>query len=81
MPWPTSPVWCVRRNWPVTRSRSSSSPPRPTPVYPPDHATHLSQVVGAARLEEIPGMGHALPPAVWLPLARAIEDHTARAAS
>ncbi|MEE1725191.1 MULTISPECIES: alpha/beta fold hydrolase [Streptomyces] len=51
------------------------------PVYPPDHATHLSQVVGAARLEEIPGMGHALPPAVWLPLARAIEDHTARAAS
>ncbi|MEY6567092.1 alpha/beta fold hydrolase [Streptomyces sp. PGLac3x] len=51
------------------------------PVYPPDHATHLSQVVGAARLEEIPGMGHALPPAVWLPLARAIEDHTARPAS
>ncbi|MFD4985592.1 alpha/beta fold hydrolase [Streptomyces sp. NPDC058374] len=49
------------------------------PVYPPEHAAHLSQVVGGARLEEIPDLGHALPPAVWLPLARAIEEHTARA--
>lgn len=49
------------------------------PVYPPGHAAHLSQVVGNARAAEIAGLGHALPPAVWLPLARAIEDHTARA--
>ncbi|CAM5613096.1 Alpha/beta fold hydrolase OS=Streptomyces rutgersensis OX=53451 GN=F0345_27160 PE=4 SV=1 [Streptomyces diastaticus subsp. diastaticus] len=51
------------------------------PVYPPEHAVHLSQAVGAARLVEVAGLGHALPPAVWPRLARAIEEHTARTGS
>ncbi|MGJ5891624.1 alpha/beta fold hydrolase [Streptomyces niveiscabiei] len=46
------------------------------PVFPPPHARHLAQVVGAARLVEVPGMGHALPPEVWEPLAKAILEHT-----
>ncbi|MFE3558528.1 alpha/beta fold hydrolase [Streptomyces sp. NPDC059193] len=46
------------------------------PVFPPPHAQHLAQVIGAARLVEIPGMGHALPAAVHAPLAEAILQHT-----
>lgn len=49
------------------------------PVFPPPHPHHLAQVVGGgtAHLVEIPGMGHALPPAVQGPLAEAILAHTA----
>ncbi|MEU5577399.1 alpha/beta hydrolase [Streptomyces huasconensis] len=47
------------------------------PVFPPPHPQHLAQVVAGARLVEIPGMGHALPPAVLGPLAEAILGHTA----
>ncbi|MFD4481148.1 alpha/beta fold hydrolase [Streptomyces sp. NPDC058471] len=49
------------------------------PVFPPPHPHHLAQVVGGgtAHLVEIPGMGHALPPAVQGPLAEAILTHTA----
>jgi len=46
------------------------------PVFPPPHARHLVQVVGNARLVEVPGMGHALPPEVWEVLAGAILEHT-----
>ncbi|MFF4952466.1 alpha/beta fold hydrolase [Streptomyces chattanoogensis] len=46
------------------------------PVFPPPHPQHLAQAVGNARLVEIPGMGHALPPAVHAPLAAAILAHT-----
>ncbi|MFJ9851485.1 alpha/beta fold hydrolase [Streptomyces sp. NPDC101150] len=46
------------------------------PVFPPPHPQHLAQTVGNARLVEIPGMGHALPPAVHAPLAAAILTHT-----
>lgn len=47
------------------------------PVYPPPHAQHLAQAIHGARLVEIPGMGHALPPEVRAPLAAAILDHCA----
>ncbi|MET8686035.1 alpha/beta hydrolase [Streptomyces sp. NPDC004732] len=46
------------------------------PVFPPPHPQHLAQVVAGARLVEIPGMGHALPPAVHGPLEKAILEHT-----
>ncbi|MFD5395673.1 alpha/beta fold hydrolase [Streptomyces sp. NPDC127097] len=46
------------------------------PVFPPPHSEHLAQCVRGARLVEIPGMGHALPPAVHAPLATAILAHT-----
>ncbi|MGA4839400.1 alpha/beta fold hydrolase [Streptomyces sp. G45] len=46
------------------------------PVFPPPHARHLAQVIGRAHLAEIPGMGHALPPAVHGPLAAAVLRHT-----
>ncbi|KIZ13317.1 alpha/beta fold hydrolase [Streptomyces natalensis] len=46
------------------------------PVFPPPHPQHLAQSVGNARLVEIPGMGHALPPAVHTPLTTAILRHT-----
>ncbi|MCK8681673.1 alpha/beta fold hydrolase [Streptomyces lichenis] len=49
------------------------------PVYPPPHAAHLAQVIGAARLVTIPGMGHALPREVHGPLAAAILEHTTAA--
>lgn len=46
------------------------------PVFPPPHPQHLAQVIAGARLVEVPGMGHALPPAVLGPLAEAILGHT-----
>ncbi|GAA1891403.1 alpha/beta fold hydrolase [Streptomyces durmitorensis] len=48
------------------------------PVFPPPHPHHLAQVIGGggARVVEIAGMGHALPPAVQGPLAEAILTHT-----
>ncbi|MFE0134198.1 alpha/beta fold hydrolase [Streptomyces sp. NPDC059037] len=42
------------------------------PVFPPPHPQHLSQAIAGARLTEIPGMGHALPPEVLGPLTEAI---------
>ncbi|RNF92762.1 alpha/beta fold hydrolase [Streptomyces botrytidirepellens] len=50
--------------------------PTAEPVFPLPHPQHLAQVIGGARLVEIPGMGHALPPAVLGPLADAILGHT-----
>ncbi|GGR32668.1 alpha/beta fold hydrolase [Streptomyces roseolus] len=46
------------------------------PVAPAPHAEHLAQVIRGARLAEIPGMGHALPPEVHAPLAKEILRHT-----
>ncbi|MFI0711041.1 alpha/beta fold hydrolase [Streptomyces inhibens] len=46
------------------------------PVFPPPHPQHLAQCVNGAYVVEIPGMGHALPPAVQGPLATAILAHT-----
>ncbi|MGY5130780.1 alpha/beta fold hydrolase [Streptomyces nigrescens] len=46
------------------------------PVFPPPHPQHLAQCVRGAELVEIPGMGHALPPAIHAPLATAILAHT-----
>jgi pimeloyl-ACP methyl ester carboxylesterase len=46
------------------------------PVFPPPHARHLAQVIGAASLVEVPGLGHALPPRVLEPLAKAVLAHT-----
>lgn len=46
------------------------------PVFPPPHPQHLAQCVNGARVVEVPGMGHALPPAVLGPLAEAILAHT-----
>ncbi|MFE2160832.1 alpha/beta fold hydrolase [Streptomyces lydicus] len=46
------------------------------PVFPPPHPQHLAQCVNGAHVVEIPGMGHALPPAVLGPLADAILTHT-----
>ncbi|MER5816400.1 alpha/beta hydrolase [Streptomyces californicus] len=48
------------------------------PVAPAPHAEHLAQVIRGTRLVEIPGMGHALPREVHVPLAAAILDHTGR---
>ncbi|MFJ5798830.1 alpha/beta fold hydrolase [Streptomyces decoyicus] len=49
------------------------------PVFPPPHPQHLAQCVRGASVVEIPGMGHALPPAVLEPLAAAILSHTGAA--
>ncbi|WP_306337224.1 alpha/beta fold hydrolase [Streptomyces sp. KL118A] len=46
------------------------------PVFPLPHPQHLAQAVAGARLVEIPGMGHALPPTVHGPLEKAILEHT-----
>ncbi|OZM72488.1 alpha/beta hydrolase [Amycolatopsis antarctica] len=47
------------------------------PLFPPPHPWHLAQCVRGARLLEIPGLGHALPPALFGPLTDAILAHTA----
>ncbi|GKQ36834.1 alpha/beta fold hydrolase [Streptomyces sp. A012304] len=49
------------------------------PVFPPPHPQHLTQTIQGARLVEIPGMAHALPPAVHVPLAQAVLEHTSAA--
>ncbi|QIK08040.1 alpha/beta fold hydrolase [Streptomyces sp. ID38640] len=46
------------------------------PVFPPPHPQHLAQCIRGAELVEIPGMGHALPPAVHTPLTSAILART-----
>ncbi|MFG2224340.1 alpha/beta fold hydrolase [Streptomyces sp. NPDC048644] len=46
------------------------------PVFPPPHPQHIAQCLNTPHLTEIPGMGHALPPAVHTPLATAILEHT-----
>ncbi|WP_405742955.1 alpha/beta fold hydrolase [Streptomyces sp. NBC_01525] len=46
------------------------------PVFPPPHPQHLAQCLNAVRVTEIPGLGHALPPAVHGPLAAAVLAHT-----
>ncbi len=46
------------------------------PINPPPHAAHLARTIGGAGLVTIPGMGHALSPAVVVPLAEAILAHT-----
>lgn len=50
------------------------------PIFLPPHPQHLAQCVRGARLVEIPGMGHALPPAVHGSLAAAILAHSGAAA-
>ncbi|RLU90477.1 alpha/beta hydrolase [Streptomyces griseocarneus] len=47
------------------------------PVFPPPHARHLAQCIGAARLVTMRGMGHALPRECLGSLADAILAHTA----
>ncbi|MEI4270526.1 alpha/beta hydrolase [Klenkia sp. LSe6-5] len=47
------------------------------PAYPPPNAQRLADAIGGARLVTVPGMGHALPPAVLGPLADVVEDHLA----
>lgn len=47
------------------------------PINPPPHAAHLTATIGGATMVTIPGMGHALIPAVIDPLAEAILAHTA----
>lgn len=49
------------------------------PINPPPHAAHLAATIAGARLVTIPGMGHALSPAIVEPLATTIADHVARA--
>ncbi len=46
------------------------------PINPPPHAAHLAATIGSSRLVTIPGMGHALHPAILAPLATAILTHT-----
>ncbi|SFD70848.1 alpha/beta fold hydrolase [Klenkia taihuensis] len=48
------------------------------PAYPPPNAQLLAGALGNARVVTVPGMGHALPPAVLGPLTDAIEEHLAR---
>lgn len=46
------------------------------PLNPPPHGRHLAEAIPGSRLVEIPGMGHALPSAVYRPLVEAILTHT-----
>ncbi|MBT2384890.1 alpha/beta fold hydrolase [Streptomyces sp. ISL-11] len=46
------------------------------PLFPSLNAHHLAQVITAATLVEMPGMGHALPRECLRPLADAILAHT-----
>lgn len=50
------------------------------PVHPPPHSAHLAERIGpAARLVRVPGMGHALPSSVVVPVAEALLAHAAAA--
>jgi pimeloyl-ACP methyl ester carboxylesterase len=49
------------------------------PINPPPHAAHMAGVIAGAELVTIPGMGHALSPAVLGPLADAVLAHTGAA--
>jgi len=49
------------------------------PAYPPPNAQRLADALGDARVVTVPGMGHALPPAVLGPLADAVEGFLAGA--
>lgn len=46
------------------------------PINPPPHPAHLARAIPGAELVTIPGMGHALSPAVLTPLAEAIVSRT-----
>lgn len=48
------------------------------PVAPPPTATRTAARIPGARLEVVPGMGHALPDAVLDPVAAAVLAHTSR---
>jgi len=49
------------------------------PAYPPPNAQLLAGALGDARVVTVPGMGHALPPAVLGPLADVVEEFLAGA--
>jgi pimeloyl-ACP methyl ester carboxylesterase len=49
------------------------------PVHPPPHAGHLAAVLGDVPVVRIPGMGHAVGPAVVAVLAATILGHAADA--
>jgi pimeloyl-ACP methyl ester carboxylesterase len=46
------------------------------PINPPPHAAYLAGLIPSATLVTVPGMGHALAPAVLDPFADAVEAHT-----
>ncbi|WP_416902158.1 alpha/beta fold hydrolase [Micromonospora echinospora] len=46
------------------------------PINPPPHASYLAGLIPSAKLVTVPGMGHALAPAVLDPLADAVLAHT-----
>ncbi|WDZ85640.1 alpha/beta fold hydrolase [Micromonospora cathayae] len=45
------------------------------PINPPPHAAYLAGLIPSAKLVTVPGMGHALAPAVLDPFADAVETH------
>ena len=47
------------------------------PVHPPPHAEHLAAALGGAPAVRIPGMGHAIGPALTDALAAAMLGHVA----
>jgi pimeloyl-ACP methyl ester carboxylesterase len=49
------------------------------PINPPPHAAHLASLVPGATLVTVPGMGHALSPAVVPRLAEILLDFFDRA--
>jgi pimeloyl-ACP methyl ester carboxylesterase len=44
------------------------------PLLPPAHGRALASAIPGARLQEIEGMGHDLPPSVWQPLADRVAE-------
>jgi pimeloyl-ACP methyl ester carboxylesterase len=49
------------------------------PINPPPHSAHLAASIGSARLVTIPGMGHALHPAILDRLVALVLEHTTAA--